>query len=202
MQNHRICIHANRPSALLRVTGEDAFAFLQGQFTNELRQMADSMAYGLWLNQKGRVLADSYVLRLSEKEFVLVSPGSASAVIRQRLESYVVADDVTVTDETEKASGLVLWGEGCAERLRVVMGTVPGHGKFLSQDQLFVFAGRRSSHGNFEVIGPTDRISDLSDRFKKSGWVETGSDELEAARLESGIPAIPADIGPGDLPIV
>jgi folate-binding Fe-S cluster repair protein YgfZ len=51
-----------RPAAWLRVSGEDAGTFLQGQFTNELRSVGTGGIYGLWLNHKGKVLADSFVL--------------------------------------------------------------------------------------------------------------------------------------------
>src|SRR5471030_3245677 len=57
-------VHFWRPAAWLRVSGPDAGVFLQGQFTNDLGALKTSPAvYGLWLNQKGRVLADSFVLR-------------------------------------------------------------------------------------------------------------------------------------------
>ena len=53
-----------KPAAWLRVTGEDAANFLQGQFTNELRGVpAGGAVYGLWLTLKGKVLADSFVVR-------------------------------------------------------------------------------------------------------------------------------------------
>ena len=51
-------IHVYRPATMLRVSGADAFTFLQGQFTNELRQPVGSTVYGLWLNHKGKVVAD------------------------------------------------------------------------------------------------------------------------------------------------
>jgi len=55
--------------AILRVTGVDAASFLQGQFTNELRELTVGAAvYGLWLNQKGKVLADSFVVVNSARE--------------------------------------------------------------------------------------------------------------------------------------
>ena len=56
-----------RPNTLIRVTGADAFTFLQGQFTKEFRQPPGSATYGLWLNQKGKVLADSQVLEVPAK---------------------------------------------------------------------------------------------------------------------------------------
>ena len=55
--------HSGKTAAVLRVTGEDAANFLQGQFTNDLRGLrAAGAVYGLWLNQKGKVVADSFVI--------------------------------------------------------------------------------------------------------------------------------------------
>lgn len=57
-------IHEWRPACWLRITGEDAANFLQGQFSNELRGLPEGgAAYGLWLTLKGKVLADSFVVR-------------------------------------------------------------------------------------------------------------------------------------------
>ncbi len=91
-----------RPAAWLRVAGPDAPSFLQGQFTNDLRALEKQAAvYGLWLSVKAKVLADSFVLRgAEENEFWIGSYFSPAAVIRERLESHVIADDVTVEDRT------------------------------------------------------------------------------------------------------
>ena len=57
-------IHEWRPACWLSITGEDAANFLQGQFSNELRGLPEGgAAYGLWLTLKGKVLADSFVVR-------------------------------------------------------------------------------------------------------------------------------------------
>ena len=71
----------------LRVTGDDAASFLQGQFTNDLRLLEKSAAvYGLWLTVKGKVLADSFVLRGGDPhEFWIGSYYSPSATIRDPL---------------------------------------------------------------------------------------------------------------------
>ena len=56
--------HVWEPAAWLQVSGPDAFNFLQGQFTNDLRLLEEQPAvYGLWLNEKGKVQGDSFVLR-------------------------------------------------------------------------------------------------------------------------------------------
>jgi folate-binding protein YgfZ len=189
-----------RPQALLRVTGEDAFGFLQGQFTNELRQAPGSATYGLWLNQKGKVLADSQVLRISEKEFLVISLFSTAAVIRQRLEDYIVADDVTLADETAAATGLLLAGAGSDEVLKQALGEVPAAGRFVRSGELVAFRGRRVPGENFEVIGPERAIDEVRRKLLAQGWAEVTAGEVEYARISTGIPLVPSDLGPGDLP--
>jgi len=104
-----------RPSACLHVTGGDALSFLQGQFTQELRSSAaSSVAYGLWLNQKGKVLADSYVLREAADSVWIISFSSSAPVIRERLEAYVIADDVSIADVTADWRGMVVGGAEAA----------------------------------------------------------------------------------------
>ena len=176
-----------KPAAWLRVTGEDAAAFLQGQFTNELRGLKmGEAAYGLWLNQKGKVLADSFVVAGAAGEFFVVSYFGSAAVIRQRLEDYIIADDVTVEDLTAEGSGVVLVGAGARRALEAMA----GGGR--------VFAGRRAAVESAEWIFP---------RAEEAGvWARLGAfealapGELERLRIGAGIPAVPADIGPGDLP--
>ena len=119
-----------RPGTLLRVTGEDAFNFLQGQFTNELRQPPESATYGLWLNQKGKILADSHVLRVSEDEFLIASEISPVAVIKPRLEEYIVADEVGLADETATTQGLLLGGAPGGAIIKELLGAVPAPGRF------------------------------------------------------------------------
>ena len=176
-----------QPAAWLRVSGEDAFTFLQGQFTNDLRLLERSGAvYGLWLNHKGRVLADSFILRETENAFWVGSYFCASDVIRERLEAFVIADDVVVEDVTRDWRGLTLFGP---EELTVGLRTLAG---------VTVFAGRRSALAHREIVFPVSLESQVSSRL--AGLTEVGGAEMELRRITDGIPAIPADIGPGELP--
>jgi tRNA-modifying protein YgfZ len=192
--------HPYRPMAWIAVTGEDACTFLQGQFTNELRHAPGSATYGLWLNQKGKVVADSVVLRRAENEFLLLSTTSVAAVILQRLEQYIIADDVLLQDETEKTAALALWGAGCGELLKSEVGFAPERGRFLQRDELLIVPGRRTREENFELIGPEGALMDWQNRLVAQGCVEGSVDAVEFARISAGIPAVPQDIGLSDLP--
>ena len=190
----------HRPAAVIRVTGDDAFTFLQGQFTNDLRQGIGTAIYGLWLDQKGKVLADSHVLRVSEKEFLITSAGTDAAVIKRRLEDYIVADDVTLTDETAGADGVVLVGEGAGNRLAKMLGaSIPAAG-FVRATNVMAFAGRSAPGENFEVFGPAEAMRSIRQQLHAAGVATLTPAELTFARIAAGIPAVPDDVGPGDLP--
>ena len=178
--------HRWRPAACLRVSGEDSLTFLQGQFTNDLQQgtIADA-TYGLWLNQKGKVLADSFVRIASAKEAWIVSYFSTASVIRERLEAYIVADDVTVEDMTEVTTGLTLFGDV----------TAPDGG---AGGAAWSFAGRRTLKAHREFVFTAGAASEINPT--SSGGVALSSEEMEQMRVAAGIPAVPADIGPADLP--
>lgn len=193
-------ISISRPAALIRVTGDDAFTFLQGQFTNELRQAPGSATYGLWLNQKGKVVADSHVLRLGENEFLLISGCSTASVIQKRLEDYIVADDVVLQDETALKQGFTLWGPKATTGVADLLGELPQAGRFLSKDDLLIFRGRWLSGESYVVLGPEKRIRELSERLAAGNFIQANHDEKEFARISAGIPVVPQDLGPGDLP--
>jgi tRNA-modifying protein YgfZ len=175
-----------RPSAWLRVSGADAASWMQGQFTNDLRAIADEGIYGLWLNQKGKVLADSFVLRAAgESGFWIASYFCPAAAIKRRLEEYIVADDVVVEDCTDGWAGVALLGEGWRGAIGETM-------------RGMIFRGRRSAAESWELIFPAESSPKIGEKL--AGAAEIGADELELRRIADGIPSVPADIGPGDLP--
>ena len=186
-----------RPACWLRVSGDDAGTFLQGQFTNDLRGLArsepgrcGSVVYGLWLSLKGKVLADGFVLRgAGENEFWIGTYFSTAAVICARLEGHIIADDVSIEDVTADWTGISVMGEGASSMME---SSCLGKG--------FVFPGRRDREKNVEWIFPVAggepaRLPDLARTCR-----EIDAESVERRRIASGIPAIPQDVGPGDLP--
>ena len=72
--------HVPVDTAVVRVAGEDAAAFLQGQCTADLRGVA--LADALWLNRKGRVLAHTVVAAEADGSFLLLCPHLPAAELR------------------------------------------------------------------------------------------------------------------------
>lgn len=174
------------PAAWLRVTGSDALSFLQGQFSQDLRPLAAAApgvtsAYGLWLTLKGKVAADGFILRgAGADEFWIGSYFSRAEVIRSRLEGFIIADDVTLEDQTSRWAGITWVGE-----------------TFPDPAGVFAFRGRRGFPVCREWVFP--REASPPRPFPAAGR-RLDAAAMAAARIAARIPAVPADAGPGDLP--
>lgn len=184
-----------KPAAWLRVSGPDAASFLQGQFSQDLRPLgfppesdgAAGAVYGLWLTVKGRVEADSFVLRgATREEFWVGSYGCAAAVIRARLESFIIADDVVIGDETAGWAGVTLLN----------FSPVPA-----AADGVLVFAGRRGPDVAVEMVYRAEQGEPaILAAARAAGAADVGPPEMERRRIAGRVPAVPRDLGPGDLP--
>jgi folate-binding protein YgfZ len=146
--------------------------------------------YGLWLSVKGKVLADSMVLSdAARSEFWIGSYFSPANVIREQLESHVIADDVAIEDLTDAVTGVSIFVD---PRVSLPEQT--------SDPSSFVFSGRRERKPNFEVVYDTSRGEPewLSAMITSAQCIDP--DEITRRRIAAGMPAIPQDVGPGDLP--
>lgn len=200
MQFGNPCVIENRPRAVIRVTGDDAATFLQGQFSNELRKPIGSATYGLWLDQKGKVLADSFVLGVGAKEFLLVSDHADAAVITQRLEHYLVADDVVLADETGTTHGLLVAGEQSGARVAGQLASVPSNGQYVWAGELIAYRSRRGPGENYQVLGSLAAITRLRASLLAAGGSAANEADLDFDRISAGIPAVPLEVGSSDLP--
>jgi tRNA-modifying protein YgfZ len=186
-----------QPVAVLEVSGEDAFSFLQGQFTQDLKgPERGAWRYGLWLNQKGKVVADSFVFRLTERVFRVVSYESPAAVIRERLEAYIIADDVTIEDQTAHWTGFTIFGPSVREWWSAQgVAFSPGQ-SFGEWQEGLVWPGRRAGGAGWDWLVPSFKAASVA----WSAESLAAPDEMERLRIQAGVPSVPRDVGPADLP--
>jgi folate-binding protein YgfZ len=172
-------------SAVLRITGPDANTYLQGQFTQELRIPPGRIVYGLWLDQKGKILADSHIAKQADNDYLIASFSCSASALRARLEAYLIADEVSIEDQTTKWSGLLLWGEGI-ETTRPPAGAM-------------ILPSRRAGPAAVQWLVPADSRDAVRGTLPADA---TPADvaAAERSRLRCGLPAVPVDLGPRDLP--
>src|SRR4051812_14636009 len=82
----------------LCLTGADRIRFLHGQVTNDVSGLAAGQGcYAALITAKGKMQADLNIYRLEEELLVDMEPGLAQP-ISERLEKYVISEDVQVVD--------------------------------------------------------------------------------------------------------
>jgi folate-binding protein YgfZ len=101
--------------AYLDFTGPDRIRYLNAILTNNVKALADHHGnVSLLLNPQGRILAELETFAFPERIF-----GVSHAMIREQLiaviEKYIIMDDVTLTDLTEKLGSLALEGPKAAQ---------------------------------------------------------------------------------------
>lgn len=81
---------------LLRLSGEKAATFLQGQITCDVHKLSMGEAQlGAYCNYQGRVLATFWLL-LHEGDYYLILPDEIAAATREVIDKYAVFSKVTV----------------------------------------------------------------------------------------------------------
>ena len=197
--------HYHHPAAVILASGEDSLAYLQSQWSSQLDWQGENQAtYGLRLNRKGRILADGFILRKDNENILIVSYDCPPTNLIALLEENVVADDVEFEDRTDVHKIISLWG-GDNEAIRSQMNfTLPKGNSFVATEIGLIFWGRKTKPPNIDILADEEHTKAMSDFLKNS--TEEGiltianANALALARIESGMPAIPIEMGPTELP--
>jgi folate-binding protein YgfZ len=110
---------------LLQVEGTDAATFLQGQFTNDIRQLdGNTSQYTGYCNPKGRLLA--LFLAFAHQDHIhLQLNGTLLEAMMKRLRMYVLRSKVTITDVSGDIVRMGVAGENAAASLQQIFTQVP-----------------------------------------------------------------------------
>ena len=82
---------------ILRVTGDDRIAFLQGLITNDVTRATSGIIYAALLTPQGKYLADFFVI--GQDDALLIDVDSVAApMLFQRLTMYKLRADVTIAE--------------------------------------------------------------------------------------------------------
>src|SRR5262249_5274096 len=106
----------------LRITGKDRIAFLQGQVSNDVKQLTESQGlYATILTFKGKVVADLELFQEGESVLMDLEP-SVTDKIRSQLSRYILAANVKIEDATDRIAHFTVQGPDSAGLLGKVSG--------------------------------------------------------------------------------
>lgn len=176
----------------IRVTGEDRARLLHAMSTNHVAglQPHDGL-YAFFLTAQGRILADAYIYNLGESLLLDTEP-EAGDKLREHLDKYIIADDVTLEDETEQWATIGLEGPKSLERARELGLPVPKHEYSLTEWAGGLVA-RVASTGPIGIRIFTSQ-SQKTEIVAKLQVPEAATPEARTVRLENGVPRFGEDI--------
>ncbi len=155
----------------LRVAGTDRERFLNGQLSNDVRKATEERSIeSCILNAKGRLNASLFVAA-EEESYLLDADPELGESLQPRLDRYIIADDVWLTDETAQWSIFHIWGTPAP--------ALPSKFKVRS-------AIRFSEPGSDIWAAATDRNELFGQLSVQSTFYD--ADRVELLRIERGIP--------------
>jgi folate-binding protein YgfZ len=184
-----VCRLADR--GVIRASGVDAAAFLQGQLTNDVASLAaDSACLAGFCSAKGRLQASFIVWRPAADEFLLSCPTGVLAATLKRLSMFVLRAKCRLSDASEEIAPFGVAGPAAAAMLgeaAVWQCTPHGAGSAI---RLADAAGLRRALLVAPVAAEIDVAAAPAMTLETWRWleVESGVVTVEAATVDRFVP--------------
>lgn len=176
---------------LIAVTGEDAHAFLQGQLTNDIRELSDAHSHlSGWCSPKGRMLACFRLIRL-DGEILLQLPLASLEAALQRMRRYVLRARVSLHDASARIMRMGVAGPAAADLLENRLGRLPEFDSGVRRYQALTLL-RLPGAGTprFQVLGPGQALADLWSWLAAQGAAPDNEDAWSLLDIRAGLPSV------------
>jgi folate-binding protein YgfZ len=132
-RDHAVLVDLSH-NALLSITGDDAAAFLHGQFTNDVQALPVGAAqWNGWCSPKGRLLATFLLLHRADG-FLLMLPAEIAPAFAKRLGMFVLRSKVKIADASDSTARLAFAGKTAAVIVAREFGFTPDPMRSVERD--------------------------------------------------------------------
>jgi len=172
---------------VLRVEGDDARSWLNGVVTQDLREPhGQTLRHALFVDVRGRVLADASVIEHASGAFDLLIPAEVASALLESLDQRIVMEDV----ELSLSELAVFTAQG------PVAASMASASRGIAHDRL----GR----GGFDLLCPRSEASAWAETLAREaealGGASISADAYERARIRALRPRFGVDYGPDCYP--
>jgi len=192
----------------LCVAGADRVRFLNGQVTNNVKDLAVGQGcYAALVNAKGKLQSDLNIYCLAD-ELLLDFEPDLSPMVVERLEKYVIADDVQVIEVAANYGMLTVQGPRSRDVIAAAglqAADAPRHWKSRNSDsgEIYCMNNARGTAAGFDLFMPISERDGLMELFVNSaraiGGGLTSFEALEVVRVEAGLPRFGVDMDQSNL---
>ncbi len=195
------------------LVGADRVRFLHGQVTNDVKSLrAGSGCYAALTTGKGKMQSDLNIHCLADELLLDFEPG-LTALVTERLQKFIVADDVQLVDAAPHYGLLSVQGPQAEAAVRALglfseIPAAPCQSAKVSDamlGEIYLMNLPRIGSVGFDLFVPTNSLGAVADKLiaaaKQIDGCACGWDALEIARIEAGIPRFGADMDETNLPL-
>ncbi len=189
------------------VTGSRRAEMLNGLVTNQVTDLQDVGRHALLLNRKGRVLTDLRVLPRAS-DLLLDLPRAGSENLLATFRKYLPPIYAGFENASESLGEVGLYGPQATGVCATLGVQTPDEHLGVREIELadapaLLIRNRRLARDGIELVAPRGALPDLIDLLlpvvREHGGRAAGSQALEVARLESGIPLYGVDVSEDNL---
>lgn len=195
------------------LTGADRVRFLHGQVTNDVKRLgAGEGCYAALVTAKGKMESDLNIYCLQDELLLDFEPGLTEK-ISQRLEKFIVADDVQVVDVAPHYGLLSVQGPKAETVVRALeifseLPSKPFQSVKITEatlGEIYLVNQPRVGLAGLDLFVPLNSLVAVADKLiaaaKSVGGRAIGWDALEVARIEAGIPRFGLDMDETNIPL-
>jgi len=173
---------------LIAFQGDDTTTFLQGQLTNDARQLAQQQAqFSGFCSPKGRLLG-SFLLWGQADSTYLQLPAELQPSLQKRLSMYILRAKVKARDAREELVRIGVAGHRAAELVKVIAGCLP------DADMKTAEAGSnlviRFSAERYQIIAPATDKEYLLAQLSQQHAVLVDEAYWQWLEIHAGVPTI------------
>lgn len=183
--------------ALLKVEGEEAFDFLQGQFTNDLKTVNESSAqYSAYCEPQGKVLA-IFLVFLHKNAYYLSFDADLKASVMQRLTMFKLRSKVTIEDVTDTWAHLGFGGDfadlALQRHLNTKLKDIYGVTPLDDSDASDVLAIKvPGPYHTYRLLGPSEQMMHVWKNLRNNAEA-TNSFDWNLLNIVAGQPTLTAE---------
>ena len=189
----------------LGLTGADRAAYLHRIISNDVEGLSVGEGnYATILTNRGKIIADMKVY-VFEESIGIETNAETTSILYQELDKYLIADDVTIEDFTERTGAVGVHGPKSAELLQDVFGFDVGslleyHSIIHEIDGQRIICVRANETGEvgYNLCTASESMEWLWDTIltkgRTFGTEPVGLTALNSLRIEAGIPQYGAEL--------
>lgn len=182
---------------LWEVTGPNPQDFLNHYNTQDIMKLGEEqITYGAFLNQKGKIISDSWIIRTPEKLFLLLTEGYGEK-LSKHLEIFMSLSEIELKPVLSFEKHLAFWGGNLENS------TIPkieeNQSRWISEKELLCFKSNRLGILATEFFTQEIQLKNLEEKLKEQGFEEASKHDLEILRILAGFPKLGQDMDESNL---